>query len=88
MRACKDGLVLNDLEAARREYDAAEAAVVEALRQVAVARANVPPARERLHAEIVRAARSGARQVDIADASKYRRERVRQILRAAGVDPD
>lgn len=79
--------MLDDLEAARRAYDAAEAAVLEAQQQVATARDEVPRARERLHAAIVRAAKSGARQVDIAEASKYRRERVRQILRAAGVEP-
>jgi hypothetical protein len=82
------GLVLGDLEAAKRAFDAALAAVADAQQQVVDARADVPRARQRLHEEIVKAALSGARQVDIAEASGYRRERVRQILRAAGVEPD
>lgn len=79
--------MLDDLEAARRAYDAAQAAVGDAERHVAETKAGVPRARERLHAAIVAAARAGARQVDIAAASGYRRERIRQICRAAGVEP-
>lgn len=36
---------------------------------------------------IVEAARGGMRQVDIVRATGYTRERVRQILRAGGVEP-
>jgi hypothetical protein len=82
-----DGLVLDDLEAARRSYDDAIAAVDDAQRALQDARDGVPRARELLHAAIVRAAKAGARQVDIAQVSGYRRERVRQVLRAAGIEP-
>lgn len=87
VRACKDGLVLDDLEAAKRAYDAALQAVEDAQQQLQDAKDDVPTARDKLHAAIVRAAKKGARQVDIAAVSGYRRERVRQILRAAGIEP-
>lgn len=78
---------MDDLEAAKRAYDAALAAVDDAQRALQDARDDVPQARQRLHDAIVSAARRGARQVDIAEVSGYRRERVRQILRTAGIEP-
>lgn len=80
--------MLDDLEAAKRAFDAALKAVEDAQQQLADAREGVPVARDRLHAAIVRAARKGARQTDIAEVSGYRRERIRQILRAAGITPN
>jgi hypothetical protein len=78
----------DDVVAARRAYDAAKAAIIDAERNLADAKAAVPQARDKLHAAIVAAAQAGVRQVDIAELSGYRRERIRQILRAWGVKPD
>lgn len=44
-------------------------------------------ARQRLAAAIAEAARGGMRQVEIVKVTGYTRERVRQICRAAGVEP-
>jgi hypothetical protein len=78
----------DDVVAARRAYDDAKAAIIDAERNLADAKAAVPQARDKLHAAIVAAAKAGVRQVDIAELSGYRRERIRQILRAWGVEPD
>jgi hypothetical protein len=79
--------VQDDLEAAVHAYRAAQAAVGDAERGLAEARAGVPVARERLHAAIVAAARRGVRQVDLIRLTGYNRESIRRILRAGGVDP-
>ena len=84
--AWQHGLVLDDLVAARAAFDAAEKAVADAQQQVSDARAKVPDARRKLHAQIIAAAKSGARQIDIVKASGYQREHIRQILKAAGVE--
>lgn len=84
----KYGRVLDDLEAAVRAYRAAQDAVGAAEQRVAEAKAAVPGARERLHAAIVAAGRAGARQRDLVAVTRYNRESVRRILRAAGVEPD
>ncbi|MDG4819807.1 hypothetical protein O7628_30355 [Micromonospora sp. WMMD956] len=80
----------DDLAAAVRAYEEARAAMTgaqaEADRIVAEARGNIATARSRLAGAIVEAARSGMRQVDIVRATGYTRERVRQILRAGGVE--
>lgn len=78
--------MLDDLDAAKRAYDAAQAAIEDAEQALIDARAGLPAARQRLHEAIVAAARAGVRQVDIAEHSGYRRERIRQICRAAGLD--
>ena len=80
--------MLDDLEAATRAYQAAQAAVVAAERHVVEVKADVPVARERLHAAVVAAARKGARQSDLIRVTGYNRETVRRILRAGGVEPD
>lgn len=82
------GLVLDDLEAATRAYRVAQSAVDKAEEALADAKAEVPQARERLHAAIVRAAKAGARQAEIVTVTGYNRESVRRILRAGGVEPD
>lgn len=51
------------------------------LEEVAVARAAVPKARERLAAAIVTAYREGQRVGEIARITGYSRERIRQIIR-------
>ncbi|WP_446218821.1 hypothetical protein [Micromonospora sp. IBHARD004] len=43
--------------------------------------------RPRLAAAIVAAAKSGVRQSEIVKTTGYTRERVRQICRAAGIEP-
>lgn len=40
-------------------------------------------ARAQLHAAILKATEAGCRQVDIADASTYKREQVRRIVEAS-----
>jgi hypothetical protein len=87
MRWCLDGHVLDDLEAAARAYQDAQAAVVDVQRQVAENRANVPHARERLAEAIVAAALVGVRLRDIVKVTGCSREQVRRILRAGGVEP-
>ncbi|MEV1321442.1 hypothetical protein PSN13_01359 [Micromonospora saelicesensis] len=83
----------DDLAAAVRAYEVARSAVTdaqeeEAARIVAAAKPGVVAARKRLPDAIVAAARNGSRQVDIVPATGYTRERVRQILRANGVEAD
>ncbi|WP_405107554.1 hypothetical protein OG559_24480 [Micromonospora sp. NBC_01405] len=80
----------DDLAAAVRAYGEAWAAITgaqaEADRIVAEARSEITTARSRLAEAIVEAARNGMRQMDIVRATGYTRERVRQILRAGGVE--
>jgi hypothetical protein len=79
--------VLDELDAAKRAYDVARAAIGDAEQALIDAKTGLPAARQRLHEAIVAAARAGVRQVDIAERSGYRRERIRQICRSAGLDP-
>ncbi|MEU7617172.1 hypothetical protein AB0B27_13910 [Micromonospora rifamycinica] len=51
------------------------------------AKTKLDTARPRLAAAIVDAARAGRRQGEIVKVTGYTRERVRQICRAAGVEP-
>ena len=78
--------MLDDLEAAVRAYHSAQQAVVDAERTLADRRAEVPEARARLAEAIVRAARGGARQIDIVKVTGYQREQVRRILRRSGIE--
>jgi hypothetical protein len=50
-------------------------------------RAEVPVARQRVAAAIVRAAADGVRQRDLVDLTGYSREQIRRITRAGGVTP-
>jgi AcrR family transcriptional regulator len=81
----------DELAAAVRAYEEARAAVAdaenEADRIVTKAKDQVVKARSRLAEAIVAAARAGVRQVDIVRVTGYTRERVRQICRAAGIEP-
>ncbi|MEU4780221.1 hypothetical protein [Micromonospora sp. NPDC023633] len=82
----------DDLAAAVRAYEVARSAATdaqeEAARIVAAAKTDVVAARRRLADAIVAAARNGMRHVAIVRATGYTRERVRQILRANGVEAD
>ncbi|NBE83108.1 hypothetical protein [Micromonospora rubida] len=80
----------DDLAVAVRAYEQARAAMTgaraEADRIVVEAKDEITTTRSRLAKAIVEAARNGTRQVDIVRATGYTRERIRQILRAGGVE--
>lgn len=82
----------DDLAAAAAALEAARGGVADAQDKaaaiVAGARAEVERRRAELAETIVAAARRGVRQREIVKATGYSRERVRQILRASGVEPD
>lgn len=65
---------MEELERVAREHRAAKAAL--------------DAIRPRLAAAIVAATKAGVRQTEIVRVTGYTRERVRQILRAGGVEPD
>lgn len=81
-----------DLDAAARDYRRAvagiETAQRAAKRRVAAARERADTARQTLHEAMVDAAREGVRPVEIERQTGYTKERVRQILRAGGVEPE
>lgn len=77
--------MLDDLVAATRAYRAAQDHVQEAEQALVDARDQVPVAREKLHAAMVKAAKAGARQTEIIKITGYNRESVRRILRAGGI---
>lgn len=85
---CQYGRVREGLEAATSAYRAAQAAVGDAERALTAAKQDVPVARERLHAAIAVAARSGMKQVELISITGYNRESIRRILRAAGIEPE
>jgi hypothetical protein len=75
------------LEAAAQAYRAAEAAVAEAKKALAAGNESVRAARPALADAIVEATREGRKQADIVRITGYTRERIRQICRAAGLEP-
>lgn len=81
-----------DLDKAAREYSRAVAAIETAqkaaAKRVKEARERAEAARVALADAMVRAARDGVRPVEIQRRTGYTKERVRQILRAGGVEPD
>lgn len=81
-----------DLDAAasdyRRALDGVEQAKRAAKRRVDAAREYADAARETLHEAIVEAAVDGMRPSEIVRRTGYTPERVRQILRTAGVTPE
>jgi Tfp pilus assembly protein PilX len=81
-----------DLDVAVRDYRRAVAAIEAAQRS---AERRIQQARERAEAKrialaeaMVEAAQQGVRPVEIQRRTGYTKERVRQILRAGGVEPD
>ena len=78
---------LMGLDDAVRAFHAAEDGLRQAERDRIAARAEVEKARLALAEAIVQAIRGGMRQVDVAAVTGYSRERVRQIARAAGIEP-
>jgi len=81
-----------DLDAAVRNYRRAvsgiESAQRAAKRRVASAREQADVARAELHAAMVEAAQNGVRPTEIQRRTGYTKERVRQVLRAGGVEPE
>lgn len=77
-----------DLAAAAAAYRAARQAVEAAKAQVKASQAELVAARAILAALIVEEGREGTRMRDLAAETGLSRERIRQILRANGVDPD
>lgn len=77
-----------DLETAAAEYRAAHQAVRDAKAQVRAAQDRVKTAREALQQSVVAEARAGTRMRDLVAETDLSREWIRQLLRAAGVEPD
>lgn len=81
-----------DLDAAVRDHRHAVTAIATAQRaakrRIDAARERAEAARVALHAAMVEAAQGGMRPVEIERRTGYTKERVRQILRAGGVEPD
>jgi hypothetical protein len=81
-----------DLDAAIRAYRRAvagiDAAQRAAKRRVDASRERADAARAVLHEAMIEAANQGVRPVDLQKRTGYTKERVRQILRAGGVEPD
>lgn len=81
-----------DLDDAVRNYRRAasgiDSAQRSAKRRVDTARERADAARTELHAAMVEAAQNGMRPVEIERRTGYTKERVRQILRAGGVEPE
>jgi hydrogenase maturation factor len=81
-----------DLDAAVRDFRRASAGIDvaqrAAKRRVDAARERADAARRALHAAMVEAAENGMRPIEIERRTGYTKERVRQILRAGGVEPD
>ena len=59
-----------------------------AQRRVDAARERADAKRAVLHAAMIEAAQNGIRPVELQQRTGYTKERVRQILRAGGVEPD
>lgn len=78
-----------DLPDAAAEYHAAKAAVDDAKAQVIAAQGRLRAARDGLHESILADARGRyrTRMSDMAEMTGLSREWIRQILRAAGIDP-
>jgi hypothetical protein len=72
----------------RRAVLGIEEAQARAIRLVTDAKARRDRARADLAAAIVQASMAGRRTRDLVDVTGYSRERIRQILRAAGVESD
>lgn len=79
---------MGDLDAAASAYRKAVSRHASAKAAVPVAREALAEARAVLAAAMVQEARRGTTQAEIIKRSGYTRERVRQILRAGGIEPD
>lgn len=77
-----------NLERATADYRSAQRALDRAKAQVGVSQQRLRDAREELAESIVTEYRAGTRMRDLVDITGLSREWIRQLLRAAGVDPD
>lgn len=77
-----------DLASIAAQYWAAQQAVTDAKAQVRVNQQRFKVARGELNDAIVAAARGGTRVRDLVAVTGLSREWIRQLLRAAGVEPD
>lgn len=77
-----------DLSAATAEYRAAQRALEDAKDLVVASRQRLREAREELAASVVADALRGTRMRDLVAETNLSRERIRQMLRAGGVEPD
>ncbi len=75
------------LEELAREFAAARAESADLRPRLEAAQKRLTELRPQIAEAIVAAARDGWRQADIVRVTGYTRERVRQICRAAGVEP-
>lgn len=80
--------VSTDLPTATAEYRAAQQAVDDARAQLRTEQARLRAARVALAEQVVAEAREGTRMRDLVAETGLSREWIRQLLRAAGVDPD
>lgn len=78
---------MTDLATAAAAYRAAQQALEDAKALVDIRRTQFREARGDLSAAVVEAGRAGARVRDLVAETKLSREWIRQLLRAAGVDP-
>jgi hypothetical protein len=79
---------VEDLASVAAQYWAAHQALNDAKAKVHVERQKVRAAREELADWIIRSARAGMRMRELVAETGLSRERIRQILREAGVEPD
>jgi ribosome-binding protein aMBF1 (putative translation factor) len=83
---------MGQLDDAVRAYRASVATLekveAEARERIRKAREEADTARATLAEAIVTEAQAGTRQVEIIRVTGYSRERVRQILRAGGIEPE
>ena len=77
-----------DLEIAAGRYRAAQDAVGTAKEQVRAAQERLRAMRTMLQETIVAEAKRGVRMRDLVDETGLSREWIRQLLRAAGIEPD
>ncbi|AXH88820.1 hypothetical protein DVH21_02125 [Micromonospora aurantiaca] len=75
-------------DAAARDYQRAVSGIETAPSGTWRRPGSADEARATLHAAMVQAALAGVRPVEIERRTGYTKERVRQILRAGGVEPD
>lgn len=79
--------VTSRLEELAREFAAARAESAELRPRLEAAQKKLTELRPQIADAIAEAARAGMRQADIVRITGYTRERVRQICRAAGIEP-
>lgn len=80
--------VAADLAGVAAQYRAAQQAVRDAKAQVRASKDQVRAARQELNESVVASARAGMRIGELVHETGLSREWIRQLLRAAGIEPD